>query len=117
MLNLIRLLLLLLLLFKSSQCLPQQGLVSWYDTGKLTASGETYNPKELTAAHRKLPFGSRVRIKHHGKAITVRINDRGPFRKGRVLDLSRHAAKQLGIEGLAVVDFEILKGKHNVSTK
>lgn len=76
----------------------QCGSASWYALHSRTASGERMNPAALTAAHRSLPFGTRVRVtnKDNGRAVIVRINDRGPFVKGRVLDLSRGAARKLG---------------------
>ncbi|TIV62635.1 MAG: septal ring lytic transglycosylase RlpA family protein, partial [Mesorhizobium sp.] len=66
-----------------------------------TASGERMNPAALTAAHRSLPFGTKLRVtnKNNGRSVVVRINDRGPFVRGRVLDLSRGAANQLGFIG------------------
>jgi rare lipoprotein A len=77
-----------------------------------TASGERFDPNELTAAHRTLPFGTRVRVTNldNGKRIVVRINDRGPFRKGRVLDVSPAAARKLGFAaaGLAHVRLDVL---------
>ena len=83
----------------------QQGLASWYETGKQTANGEAFRPDSLTAAHRSLPFGMRLKVVHprSGRSIVVRINDRGPFIRGRVLDLSRGAARALGVRGVAVV--------------
>ena len=75
-----------------------------YDGGK-TASGERANPGALTAAHRSLPFGSTVKVtnKKNGRTVLVRINDRGPFTRGRIIDLSPAAAQQLGFDGLASV--------------
>ena len=76
------------------------GVASWYGpgfAGRRTASGERFNPAELTAAHRTLPFGSKVRVTHNGRSVVVRINDRGPFHGGRVIDLSQAAAEQIGI--------------------
>ena len=66
-----------------------------------TASGERMNPAALTAAHRSLPFGTKLKVinKRNGKAVVVRINDRGPFIKGRVIDVSKAAASQLGFVG------------------
>ena len=83
----------------------QQGVASWYGPGfhnRLTANGERYNMNALTAAHRTLPFGTMVLVKNTatGKTVTVRINDRGPYVKGRVIDLSRAAAQELGISGI-----------------
>lgn len=74
------------------------GRASWYALTSKTASGERMNPAGMTAAHRTLPLGSKVRVTNqsNGKSLIVRINDRGPFIKGRVLDLSKGAAKQLG---------------------
>lgn len=79
-----------------------RGLASWYGEpfhGRRTASGEIFNMNELTAAHKTLPFGTRVRVRHAstGKEVTVRINDRGPHVGGRIIDLSRAAASALGI--------------------
>lgn len=76
----------------------QCGSASWYALTSKTASGERMNPEAMTAAHRHLPFGSTLKVTNvrNGSSVTVRINDRGPFIKGRVLDLSRAAARQLG---------------------
>ena len=76
--------------------------------GTQTANGEVMNPDGLTAAHRTLPFGSRVRVTHrvNGLSVVVRINDRGPFIAGRVIDLSPRAAAALGFSGLAPVMIE-----------
>ncbi|UDL87393.1 septal ring lytic transglycosylase RlpA family protein [Mesorhizobium sp. PAMC28654] len=76
----------------------QCGRASWYSLHSKTASGERMNPSALTAAHRTLPFGTRLKVtnKSNGRSVVVRINDRGPFIKGRVLDLSKGAANQLG---------------------
>ena len=76
------------------------GVASWYGpgfAGHRTASGESFNPREYTAAHRTLPFGSRVRVSMNGRSVVVRINDRGPFTAGRVIDLSQAAAAELGL--------------------
>ena len=75
-----------------------------YDGGK-TASGERANPRALTAAHRTLPFGSTVKVtnKNNGRVVYVRINDRGPFTRGRIIDLTPAAAHHLGFNGLASV--------------
>ncbi|MFD9901891.1 septal ring lytic transglycosylase RlpA family protein [Mesorhizobium sp. UC22_110] len=82
----------------TSSAAAQCGRASWYALHSKTASGERMNPSALTAAHRSLPFGTRLKVtnKNNGKSVVVRINDRGPFIKGRVLDLSRGAASQLG---------------------
>jgi len=91
------------------------GNVSWYGAqfnGRKTASGEIFDMKKHTAAHRKLKFGTKVLIENPrtGKSVVVRVNDRGPYAKGRVLDLSRGAAEKLGIllGGVAYVDCTIL---------
>ena len=84
------------------------GLASWYGPGfhgRRTASGETFNTNALTAAHRTLPFGTQVRVvnQHNGRSVVVRINDRGPFSHGRLIDLSRAAAQMIGLSGVAKV--------------
>jgi rare lipoprotein A len=81
----------------SAQC----GSASWYALYSKTASGERMNPSAMTAAHRSLPFGTKVAVtnKRNGKTVVVRINDRGPFIKGRVIDLSKAAAGKLGFIG------------------
>lgn len=85
----------------------QEGVASWYGpgfAGRLTANGERFNPKVLTAAHKKLPFGSLVRVvnQDNGREVIVRINDRGPFVRRRVIDLSRAAAEEIGMVGPGV---------------
>jgi rare lipoprotein A len=91
----------------------ETGLASWYGQGfhgKRTASGEVFNQEQFTAAHRTLPWGSRVKVINlaNGKSVEVRINDRGPFGKGRIIDVSRAAARILGIveSGVAAVRVE-----------
>jgi rare lipoprotein A len=69
---------------------------SWYMHGTRTSNGERFNPNGMTAAHRTLPFGTKLQLTHNGRTAIVRINDRGPFIRGRQLDLSRGAAKKLG---------------------
>ena len=83
----------------------QSGLASWYAVGKRTASGELFQPDSLTAAHRSLPFGTRLKVVYPrlGRSVIVRVNDRGPFVRGRVVDLSRGAARALGVSGIAAV--------------
>lgn len=78
-------------------------------SGKRTASGERYNCNGMTAAHRTLPFGTRVRVTNsrNGKSVIVRINDRGPFIRGRVVDLSRAAAQTVGMTRAGVVPVHI----------
>ncbi|HXF87143.1 MAG TPA: septal ring lytic transglycosylase RlpA family protein [Xanthobacteraceae bacterium] len=80
-------------------CAGELVVATWYASGKRTANGQAFNPDGLTAAHRTLPFGSRVRVinPHSGKAVTVVINDRGPFVKGVTLDLARGAARVIGM--------------------
>lgn len=97
----------------SSDPVIDQGLASFYSDalqGNRTASGETYDPQALTAAHRDLPFGTRVRVQHleTGRQVVVRINDRGPFIKGRVIDLSRRAAEQLRMIDAGIVPVRVV---------
>lgn len=91
-----------------SQC----GKASWYRAGGRTASGEHNSPSALTAAHRSLPFGTRVRVENlkNGKAVVVRINDRGPFSGGRVIDLSRAAAQQIGMTQSGTAEVRLVVG-------
>ncbi|ASY65074.1 Rare lipoprotein A [Sinorhizobium sojae CCBAU 05684] len=88
------------------------GGASWYALTSKTASGERMNPSRLTAAHRSLKFGTKVQVtnKRNGKSVVVRINDRGPFIRGRVLDLSKAAASQIGMirSGTASVCYRII---------
>lgn len=79
----------------------QVGHASWYALTSKTASGERMNPSALTAAHRSLPFGSKVLVENlsNGRSVVVRINDRGPFVGGRIIDLSKAAAAQIGMIG------------------
>lgn len=95
----------------------EEGEASWYGPGfhgRQTASGEVYDMEAMTAAHRELPFGSRVRVVNldNGRETSVRINDRGPFARGRVLDLSRAAAREIDMlgSGTARVRIEVLEG-------
>lgn len=94
----------------------QEGMASWYGgrwIGRLTANGERYKTGDMTAAHKELPFNTKVRVTDlkTGKSVIVRINNRGPYVRGRVLDLSVAAAKQLGVyeRGLAKVRLEVLR--------
>lgn len=90
---------------------PASGIAAVYSySGSKTASGEMTNPKGMTAAHRTLPFGTMVRVvnRRNGSSVVVRINDRGPFTRGRVIDLTPAAAQQLGFSGLAQVDLEVV---------
>jgi rare lipoprotein A len=90
-------------------------MASYYHSkfqGRPTASGEVYNETELTGAHRTLPFGTRVRVTNlaNDQSVVVRINDRGPFIKGRIIDVSRRAARELGfiVQGTTKVHVEVL---------
>lgn len=89
------------------------GIASFYKFESKTANGEQFNPGELTAAHRTLPFGTRLRVTNvaTGQSVTVRVNDRGPFIPGRVIDVSRSAAEELGMidRGITKVKLEVEK--------
>jgi len=89
------------------------GLASFYTHESQTASGEKFDAQELTAAHRTLPFGTRVRVTNvsTGQSVTVRVNDRGPFVPGRVIDVSSSAAETLGMtgQGIAKVKLDVLQ--------
>jgi rare lipoprotein A (peptidoglycan hydrolase) len=105
---------------KPGKTLPAQagtkqmrGIASWYGPGfhgRQTANGERFNQNDMTAAHRSLPFGTKVRVtnSNNGRSVVVRINDRGPFIGGRVIDLSAAAAQYIGMDGIAPVNIEIL---------
>jgi rare lipoprotein A len=90
-----------------------QGYATWYSSGLRTASGEKFNPDGLSAAHRKLPFGTVLRLTNleNGNSIKVVVNDRGPFVKGKEIDVSRGAAKALGFQakGTTKLGIEILQ--------
>jgi peptidoglycan lytic transglycosylase len=90
----------------------QIGTASYYQHGHRVASGARFNPSALTAAHRSLPFGTRVRVTHlgSGRSVEVRINDRGPFVAGRIIDLSKAAAEIIGMtaSGVARVSMTVL---------
>jgi rare lipoprotein A len=88
----------------------ESGLASVYGySGNKTASGQRAHPDGLTAAHRTLPFGTMVRVtnRRNGRSVTVRINDRGPFVRGRVIDVTPAAARALGFSGLAPVTLTV----------
>jgi len=91
------------------------GVASFYSYDPHTASGEKFNAQELTAAHRTLPFGTRLRVTDvaTGRSVTVRVNDRGPFVPGRVVDVSASAAETLGItgKGVAKVKVDVVEAK------
>jgi rare lipoprotein A len=88
------------------------GIASFYSDEQLTANGETFNPNAMTAAHPTLPFGTRLRVTNvsTGRSVTVRINDRGPYVAGRVVDVSYSAAESLGIvdRGIAKVKLDVI---------
>ena len=86
------------------------GVASFYgnESGHQTASGQRFNENAMTCAHRSLPFGTKLRVSHGGRSVVVTVNDRGPFVRGRVLDLSTGAARALGIEGLGQVTAEVV---------
>ena len=79
-------------------------MASYYgnETGRKTASGVRFNENSMTAAHRSLPFGTRLKVTHAGRSVVVTINDRGPFVRGRVLDLSTGAARAIGLTARGV---------------
>jgi rare lipoprotein A len=92
----------------------QVGKATWYATGTMTASGERFDKRAMTAAHRTLPFGTMVEVTHRTskRRVTVRINDRGPFgSKQRIIDLSEAAGERLGIidEGVAPVTVKVVR--------
>ncbi len=98
------------------------GWASWYGPGfhgNRTANGERFNMNDLTAAHRTLPFGTRVRVTNvaNGSSVVVRINDRGPFHGNRVMDLSRGAASVIGLtaSGVGRIRMEILDGRQQTA--
>jgi rare lipoprotein A len=91
----------------------QKGAASWYGPGfhgKRTANGERFNTHALTAAHKSLPFGTEVRVTNErtGRSVVVRINNRGPYAHGRVIDLSKAAAEAVGIAGVGQVTLAAL---------
>lgn len=97
-------------------------VASWYGPGfhgRKTASGEKFNQWALTAAHKTLPFGTRVLVTHGKRSVIVRINDRGPFTKGRTIDLSKAAAQKIGCSGVCKVILKVLgrSGGRNHSKK
>lgn len=99
-------------LFACSSKITQTGKASFYANkfnGRKTASGETFRNSKLTAAHKTLPFGTRVKVtnKSNGKSVKVRINDRGPFIAGRIIDLSKKAAKKIDLDKAGVAEVEI----------
>jgi rare lipoprotein A len=97
----------------------QCGKASWYKMGHTTANGEKMNANALAAAHRTLPFGTKVRVENlnNGRSVVVRINDRGPYAGGRVIDVTRGAAEHLGMirAGVARVKVSVVEGKAQLS--
>jgi rare lipoprotein A len=93
--------------------LASQGLASFYTEGTRTASGEKFDTHELTAAHRTLPFGTHLRVTNvaTGRSVTVRVNDRGPYVPGRIVDVSYSAATSLGMvgRGIAKVKLDVVQ--------
>jgi rare lipoprotein A len=118
-----RLVIIIPLLFLSFYCFGgETGYASWYGNrfhGRQTASGEIYDMNKLTAAHKKLPFGTYVRVVNldNGKSTVVKINDRGPFVKGRIIDLSRAAAESIDMlgTGVAKVTIKVVSKKERLS--
>lgn len=105
----------------SAEGYVERGLASWYGPqfhGRKTSSGEVFDMNQVTAAHKSLPLSTWVKVTHleTGHSITVRVNDRGPFKEGRIIDLSREAALALGIvdEGLAPVEVRTIRGPSTV---
>lgn len=96
--------------FGSSAEAAQTGKASYYKHGSRTANGERFNPRDYTAAHRTLPFGTRVLVTNlsNGKSVIVRINDRGPHTKGRIIDLSLGAAQAVGLTAMGVASVKIV---------
>ena len=86
------------------------GIASYYgsESGSRTASGQHFNQNAMTAAHRSLPFGTRLKVTHGDRSVVVTINDRGPFIRGRVLDLSKGAARAIGLPGVGRVVAEVI---------
>lgn len=106
-----------LFVLPAQQTQAKSVIASWYDCAKpgecsrhkITASGAKFNPNGLTAAHKTLPFGTKVLVTYRGKSVIVTINDRGPFIRGRTLDLSRAAARRIGCGGICKVHMRIIK--------
>ena len=119
-----KLFVLFLLTILSFSLFAEDGIASWYTAdrkGALTANGEVFDTSAMTAAHRNLTFGSIVRVtdKATGASVEVRINDRGPYAEGRIIDLTPEAARQLGIyeKGIAEVTLEVLSEPETPETK
>jgi rare lipoprotein A len=97
----------------SGKAAGSQGVASFYTEDQLTANGEKFNTHDLTAAHPTLPFGTRLRVTNvaTGRSVTVRVNDRGPYVPGRVVDVSYSAAEALGMvdRGVAKVKLDVVR--------
>ena len=84
-------------------------VASWYMHGTRTANGERFNPDRMTVAHKTLPFNTKLRLTHRDKSVIVRVNDRGPFIKGRHIDISRGVARELGCLHRGICRLEVEK--------
>ncbi|MBG1232682.1 septal ring lytic transglycosylase RlpA family protein [Aestuariivirga litoralis] len=86
------------------------GYASWYKMGRVTANGERFKPMGFTCAHRSLRFGTKLKVTNlkNGRSIVVRVNDRGPFVRGRVMDLSMGAARAIGVSGVAKISYVVM---------
>ena len=95
----------------AAACAGQVVTASWYGTesGSRTANGEHFDGSSLTAAHRTLPFGTKLRVSYRGQSVVVRVNDRGPFKGGRSLDLAEAAARRIGLKTAGVGKVCILR--------
>ena len=104
---------LLMLCLSTAPLQAETAIASWYgrESGPRTASGERFNPNAMTAAHRTLPFGTLVRVTYQGRSVVVRINDRGPFIRGRSIDLSEGAARRINLSGIGRVNIEVLSSR------
>lgn len=111
----------LLVPISPSLAAERSGIASVYSTesGNRTASGQGLNPADLTAAHRTLPFGTKVLVtnKKNGRSAVVTINDRGPFVRGRIIDLSPAGARSLGFSGLTDVSLEVVEAQEKTQAK
>jgi rare lipoprotein A len=98
-----------ILIHSSTPAEAQVGMASYYKSGRKTANGERFNPNGFTAAHRSLKFGTRVRVTNlkTGRSVVVRINDRGPFISGRIIDLAYGAAKAVGLHNSGVAKVRV----------
>lgn len=95
--------------FGASSVLPQtySGVASYYSTGRVTASGERFNKHAMTCAHRRFPFGTMLIVSFRGKTVECRVNDRGPFIRGRIIDLSLGSARAVGLHRHGIGRVEI----------